>query len=68
MSAQPKGPSTRATSLPTSPFPRGAPPLRVGGGGGGDKARENSQSSGRPDVWGVEGQDLGRQVDSCWCK
>lgn len=62
MSAQRKGPSTRAASLPTSPFPRGAPPLRAGGGGEGEgyKAREDIQSSGRRDVWGAEGQDLGK--------
>lgn len=57
--------SPRATSLPTSPVPQ-----RVGGGGGGDKARENLQSSGRPDVWGIGvGGRFGEgQVDSCWCK
>lgn len=66
-----QGPSPRAASLPNSPVSRGTPPLRVRGGASEGKARENIQSSERPDVWGVggrEGRFGERQVDSCWCK
>lgn len=72
MSAQPERPSTRAASLPTSPFPRGAPPLRVGGGGGRGQSKgeypkfwETTCLGGTGGGFGETGGQLLMRVNGC---